>query len=279
MLRKKTKKYICDGCTYVALVLFLSISLFPILWMLLTSFKSEGEQFVWPPTWIPRTFSLLSNYVYAFTHQGGIGLLHSTIVATLAVLIALLVGTLSAYSLAKFNIKRKDDVAFWILSTRMLPPIAIIIPFFLLLRVVKLIDTFQGLILIYLTFNIPYVVWIMRGFFEEISKEIEEAALLDGCSYFQVFWRITLPLTRSGIVATAIFCFIFTWNEFLFAVILTRSVVRPVTVVIPQLVGSQDVLWGEQAALGIMSMVPPLILIALVQRHLIRGFTFGAVKE
>jgi len=247
--------------------------------MLLTSFKSEGEQFVWPPTWIPRTFSLLSNYVYAFTHQGGIGLLHSTIVATLAVLIALLVGTLSAYSLAKFNIKRKDDVAFWILSTRMLPPIAIIIPFFLLLRVVKLIDTFQGLILIYLTFNIPYVVWIMRGFFEEISKEIEEAALLDGCSYFQVFWRITLPLTRSGIVATAIFCFIFTWNEFLFAVILTRSVVRPVTVVIPQLVGSQDVLWGEQAALGIMSMVPPLILIALVQRHLIRGFTFGAVKE
>jgi len=279
MLRKKTKKYICDGCTYVALVLFLSISLFPILWMLLTSFKSEGEQFVWPPTWIPRTFSLLSNYVYAFTHQGGIGLLHSTIVATLAVLIALLVGTLSAYSLAKFNIKKKDDVAFWILSTRMLPPIAIIIPFFLLLRVVKLIDTFQGLILIYLTFNIPYVVWIMRGFFEEISKEIEEAALLDGCSYFQVFWRITLPLTRSGIVATAIFCFIFTWNEFLFAVILTRSVVRPVTVVIPQLVGSQDVLWGEQAALGIMSMVPPLILIALVQRHLIRGFTFGAVKE
>jgi len=247
--------------------------------MLLTSFKSEGEQFMWPPAWIPRTFSLLSNYTYAFTHQGGIGLLHSTIVATFSVLIALLVGTLAAYSLTKFNIRRKDDIAFWILSTRMLPPIAVIIPFFLLLRVVKLIDTFQGLILIYLAFNIPYVVWIMRGFFEEISKEIEEAALLDGCSYFQILWRITIPLTRSGMVATAIFCFIFTWNEFLFAVILTRTVVRPVTVVIPQLVGSQDVLWGEQAALGIMSMVPPLILIALIQQHLIRGFTFGAVKE
>ena len=245
MLTKSTREYIYSIGTYSILILFLVINLFPILWMFLASLKGAGEQFTWPPTWIPRTFSAISNYTYAFTHQGGIGLIHSTIITTLAVLISLLIGALAAYSLTRFRIKRKDDIAFWIFSTRMLPPIAVIIPVFLLFRTIRLVDTFHGLIFVYIAFNVPYITWIMKGFFEEIPREIEEAALIDGSSFFQALWRITLPLSSSGIIATAIFCFVFTWNEFLFSVILTRSTVRTVTVVIPQLVGQQDVLWGE----------------------------------
>lgn len=260
-----------------ALVLFM----FPVVWMFLTSFKTEAEYFAYPPVFIPKDFSL-RNYVNALAlpplGRGGIqGLRDSLIIALSSTVVSVVVGSLAAYSLARFK-TGGDNLSFWILSTRMFPPVASALPLFLIFKQISLLDKHMALIIANTIFNLPFVIWLLKGFFEELPTELEDAALIDGCSHWGVFFRVALPLIMPGLAATALFSFIFAWNEFMFALLLTRRNVRTLTIIVPSLVGGHEILWGEIAAIGTIAVIPGIILALLLQRYLIRGLTMGAVK-
>jgi len=179
----------------------------------------------------------------------------------------------------RFAIKRKKDLKFWILSQRMIPPIAVIIPLYLLLAKVHLIDTILGLVVSYTTLTLPFAVWMLTSYFAEVPKELDEAALLDGCSRFQVLTRIIIPLIAPSIAAAAILCFMFCWNEFIAALMLTYTdKAQTVAVALSTFKGSKGVAYGQMAALTTVSMIPIVILVLMVQRYLVRGLTFGALK-
>ena len=247
-----------------------------MLWMFIACFKGRGEIFTYPPVFIPKQINL-SHFKRALELGGAKAIGDTLIIAGFSTLISLVVGSLAAYSLAKFHIGGKN-LAFWILSIRMLPPIATVLPLFIFFQSLRWIDTYQSLILIDSVINIPFAVWLLKGFFEELPPDLESAALVDGCTHFQAFSHIALPLAAPGLVATALFCFIFAWNEFLFALILTRSHVRPITVLIASMVGGHEILWAEISALGTMASVPVIVLAILLQKYLVRGLTLGAVK-
>ena len=192
-------------------------------------------------------------------------------------LLALIVACPAAYSLARFN-TGDHNFAFWILSQRFLPLVAVVFPIFLLFRIVQWVDTYHGLIILYATFSLPFVIWMMRGYFRDVPVEVEESALVDGASRWRVLTRITLPLSIPGLIATAVFTIIFTWNEFLFALVLTRVKVVTLPVALSGYFGSQSAFWGEAAALSLVATVPIVILTLLVQRHLVAGLTLGAIK-
>lgn len=265
------------GLVVIALIVFL----FPVIWMFLTSFKTEAEYFSYPPVFIPEDFSL-RNYFNAMAlppdGRGGLqGLRDSLIISLSTTLVSVLVGSLAAYSLARFR-TGGENLSFWILSTRMFPPVASALPLFLIFKEIKLLDTHLALIIANTIFNLPFVIWLLKGFFEDLPVELEEAALIDGCSHWQAFTRIALPLVAPGVVATALFSFIFAWNEFMFALLLTRRNVRPLTIIVPSLVGGHEILWGEIAAIGTIAIIPGIALSLLLQRYLIRGLTLGAMK-
>jgi len=204
---------------------------------------------------------------------------NSTIVVSLTTLISLALGTLAAYGLARFQFPRREDIAFWILSLRMLPPMAVVIPFFLLGRFIGLLDTHILLIIVDLSFNIPFTVWMMRGFIEEIPQEVEEAAWIDGCSRIQGLFRVVFPLILPGIAATAIFCVIQSWNEFALAFFLTSFNARTVPTTVTFFLSVLGVIWGEMAAVGVVATAPVLLFALLVQKYLVRGLTLGALKS
>lgn len=263
---------------FVALLFFLS----PIVWMFLTSFKTQAEVFSSPPVLIPNQWNF-DNYVRALApppvgSNGLAAIRDSSIISIATALISVGVGALCAYALARYRIGG-DNFAFWILSTRMFPPIATALPLFLIFRELKLLDTYGALILANTVFNLPFAIWLLKGFIEDLPKELDEAAVIDGATPFGVFWRIVLPLIAPGLVAALLFAFVFTWNEFLFALLLTRRVVQPLTVVIPSLVGGHEILWGQIAAAGTIAILPGIALALFLQRYLIRGLTMGAVKS
>jgi len=261
---------------FAAIGFLLLIFLSPMLWMFLTAFKDRGEIFTYPPVFIPKKPDFYT-FVHGLELGGAKGILDTTIIAGSCTLISLAVGALAAYSLARFRIGGKN-LAFWILSVRMLPPIAVVLPLFIFYQSLRWLDTYQALIITNSVMNIPFAVWILKGFFEELPSDLEDSALVDGCNRFQAFSRISLPLVAPGLVATALFCFIFSWNEFLFALILTRSHVRPLTVVITSLIGGHEILWGEISAVGTMASIPVIALAIFLQRYLVRGLTLGAIK-
>ncbi len=271
------KKGISLALLIIVLILFLS----PVVWMLLTSFKSEEEYFSYPPVFIPRDFSL-RNYINAMAFppdgRGGLqGLRDSLVISLATALAAVLLGSLAAYSLSRFKIGG-ENFSFWILSTRMFPPVAVALPLFLIFKQIKLLDTHLALIIANTIFNLPFVIWLLKGFFDELPVEMEEAAWIEGCSHWGTFRRISLPLIAPGVVTTALFSFIFTWNEFMFALLLARRNVRTFTIIVPSLVGGHEILWGEIAAIGTISILPGILLSLFLQRYLIRGLSMGAVK-
>jgi len=240
--------------------------------------KSKGEFFTYPPILIPEDFQL-SNFVNGLFQLGGLkGIKNSLIIASGCTVFTMVLSLPAAYSFAYHRIGGKH-LSFWVLSIRMLPPIAVALPIFLMYRNAGLLDTYIGMILIHSIINIPFAVWIMKGFFEELPYTILESAFVDGCNIFQVFIRIALPLVTPGIVTAALFSFIFSWNEFIFSLILTREVATPVTVVLPNLIGGHEVLWGQIAAIALMASTPVIIFAFVLQRHLVRGLTMGALKE
>lgn len=272
----RTRKNVMQIIRYVVALVALVFFMFPIVWIILTAFKTPNEFLTTPPVWIPKNPSLV--YFEHVAQTGGFkALLNSFIISISATLLALLIGSFAAYGLARYKVGG-DNLPFFVLSQRFMPPAAVIFPFLLFFKTLQWIDTHQALIIVYLTFNLPYAVWMMRGFFMEIPVEIEESALVDGCSPFGTFWRIALPLVTPGLVATGIFCFIFAWAEFFFAVTLTRSDAVTLSVYVVNFFGKMMVQWGEVGATSVIAVVPLFIMSFLVQRYLVRGLTLGAVK-
>ncbi|HEX9532209.1 MAG TPA: carbohydrate ABC transporter permease [bacterium] len=267
--------------TLVILIAALAVFLFPVAWMFLTSFKSNPEFFAYPPVFIPKSFAL-TNYVNAMPFppdgRGGIqGVRDSLIISVGSMVASVLVGAPAAYSFARFR-TGGENLSFWVLSTRMFPPVASALPLFLVFKALHLLDTHWALILANTIFNLPFVIWLLKGFFEDLPVELEEAAVIDGTTIFGAFRRIALPLVAPGLVVTALFSFIFTWNEFMFALLFTRRDVRTLTIIVPSLVGGHEILWGQVAAVGVVAIIPNVLLALLLQRFLVRGLTLGAVK-
>jgi multiple sugar transport system permease protein len=203
----------------------------------------------------------------------------SIVVATLSTLLAVVVATLAAYALSRINFRGRHDFVNWVLSTRMMPPVAVAVPMFFIYKQFGLIDTFTGMVLIHGLMNLPLAVLLMKSFFDDIPVEIDESAIVDGASRFMIFRRIVLPMAKGGIAATAVLCFIFSWTEFLFALTLTTTSLKTVPVVSSTFVTSIGTAWGNMAALGAASIIPAFIFILLVQKHLVRGLTMGSLKQ
>jgi len=260
------------------IVLALAITLLPVYWMVNTSLKNQVEVFSSPPTLWPQNLTY-ANYVNLFTRRHlGTYLFNSVVIVGSAVILSLLMGSLAGYSLARFSLLQQR-LNFWVLAPRMIPPVALVVPLFLMLQEIGLINRKLGLILVYTAFNLPFVAWMMRSFFQEIPVDLEQAAMVDGASRIRSFRDIVLPLAAPGLAATAIFSLIITYNEFFFALILTST---PAAATLPvgtaALIGKTQTLYGEMAAAGVVAAVPLVIFALLVQRHLVRGLTMGAVK-
>jgi multiple sugar transport system permease protein len=260
------------------IVLALIITLLPVYWMVNTSLKNQVEVVASPPTLWPQNLTFAS-YVSLFTRRHlGTYLFNSLVIVGSAVLLSLLMGSLAGYSLARFS-RLQQKLNFWVLAPRMIPPVALVVPLFLMLQQIGLINKKFGLILVYTAFNLPFVAWMMRSFFQEIPVDLEEAAMVDGASRLRSFRDIVIPLAAPGLAATAIFSLIITYNEFFFALILTST---PAAATLPvgtaALIGKTQTLYGEMAAAGVVAAVPLVIFALLVQRHLVRGLTMGAVK-
>jgi multiple sugar transport system permease protein len=252
------------------------IFLFPFIWMLLVSLRRRVDVLQPGNIFAPLTFE---NYRSLF-NIGGISdfFVNSIIVALCSTIISLILGSLAAYGFARYNWKKREDRAFWVLSQRFLPPMAVVIPYFLMASLAGLLDTRLVLIICYTTFNIPFTIWMMRGFIEDLPIELEEAAFVDGCTRAQTMLRVVLPLTLPGMAATAIFCVINSWNEFVFANYLTSIHAKTVPTSVMMYLSVSGVKWGEMAATGILAVLPVLIFAVAVQKYMIRGLTFGAVK-
>ena len=261
---------------YAVAAIALALFLFPIYWLFMISFKTPDEIFAHPPVWWPESIQF-ANYAVLFKDGDVITVWNSFVIATASTAIAMIVGTMCAYSIARFR-TGGNLFAEWMLSNRMIPPIVIVFPVFLLYAKTGMVDTYFGLIILYTAFNLPYVVWMMRGYIQEIPLELEESALVDGCTRWQVFVRVVWPMARSGLFATAVFTFVFAWNEFIFALVLTRSAVTTFPVQVTHYFGGQSNFWAKIAAMSVLGTVPIFIAVAFLQRYLVRGFSLGAVK-
>ena len=261
---------------YVGLVVISVIVLFPIIWIFITSVKPTADMPAYPPKFVFRpTFE---HYARAFTRSGFLGsFIDSTVISVIVMALSISLGSMCAYALARFNVGGKN-FRFWILSQRMFPPVAMILPLYILMRRLHLLDTYAALIITYTVVNLPFTVWLMRGFIKDIPKEMDEAAFIDGCSIWGTFWRIILPVVTPGLVAAAIFAFISSWNEFLFAMILTGGNVKTVPLVASEVITDKEVLWGPMSAIGAMTAAPIILFTFFVQKYIVRGMSYGAVK-
>ncbi len=266
-----------DLLRLIALTLFLIFVLVPLYWMVMTSVKPTSDYLTVPPVWFPKEPTLVHYTAALFSYRGLQGLINSLIVASAATVLSSLLGTMMAYSLARFN-TGGQHLAFWVLSQRFLPPVAIILPIFLLFRGWGLYDTHVGLILIYTFMTLPLTVWMMYAYFRQLPRSLEEAALVDGLSRWQALWMVAVPIAAPGVVAAAVFCFIAVWTEFFFALILTSRYAFTLPTVFRAFLGFQGAQYGEAAALAATSLVPSIVLGMLVQRHLVRGLTLGAIR-
>jgi ABC-type glycerol-3-phosphate transport system permease component len=251
---------------------------FPVAWGLLTSFKTERDVLAYPPEVIfPPT---LVNYHDVFFGGASIvpNLVSSLIVSGLTTALTMLFAIPAAYALARLDLPWKRASGFWVLATQMLPPVGLVIPYFLLLQRVGWTDTYQGLVLVYLTFALPFAIWLLVSYFEEIPREMEEAALLDRAGRLRALWHVILPQAKGGIAVTVIFVFLNSWNEFLFAVVLGGNNVRPVTVAMFNFISLEQTQWARLAAAAMAGMAPVIVLGLIAQRHIVKGLTVGAVK-
>lgn len=250
--------------------------IFPFLWMVMVSFRNKVDIFS-PGNWIATP--TLKNYITIIKTNNIFSYFYNSIVvAVINTLVSLILGSLAAYGFARYDWVKKEDQAFFALSQKFLPAMAVVIPYFMMASLYNLLDTRLILIICYTTFNIPFTIWMMRGFIEELPKELEEAAFIDGCTRMQVLQKIILPLVTPGLIATAIFCIINSWNEFIFANFLTTIYSKTVPTSVMMYLSVSGVKWGEMAATGVLAVLPVMVFAISVQKHMIRGLTFGAVK-
>ncbi len=265
------------------------IYFFPVLWIIMTAFKTHNDALAIPPKWFFTP--TLENFVAVFNRayikgqeavDTGFDLyfFNSVFIAGSSVILALIIGTLAAYGFSRFRLKGNDTYLFIILTTRMLPPIIVIIPIFLMFRVTGMSGTYMGIILLYAAFNLPFSIWMMKSFFDELSPDVEDAARVDGSSERRLFFKICLPQVKAGLAATAVFGLILTWNEFLFALLLTGVETRTVPVAMAQTIGGDiGVRWGLLAAIETLFLIPVFVVTFALQNHLLRGVTFGTIKR
>lgn len=303
----KTSKWVAG----VLVALYTIITLLPLVWIISTGFKSGADSISYPPKVVFEPS--LEGYVNLFTtrtrvaqeefqnlpeaetwydqvvrDQGmviagpsrfGERFLNSVIIGFGSTALSIFLGTLAAYGFSRFKVPLKDDLLFFILSTRMMPPIAVAIPIFLMYRQLGLSDTHLGMILLYTAVNISLAVWLLKGFIDEIPREYEEAALIDGYTRFQAFRKVVLPQAATGIASTAIFCLIFAWNEYAFAVLLTSGTAQTAPPFIPTIIGVGGQDWPAVAAGATVFLLPVMVFTILLRKHLLRGITFGAVRK
>ncbi len=299
------------GIAAVLVVAYALITMVPLVWIILTGFKSPSDAIAYPPKLVFEptvegyvnlftTRTRLTNeqldtlppaegFAEAIVRERGMIIVgpsrfverftNSVIIGFGSTFLSIVLGTLAAYGFSRFKVPLKDDLLFFILSTRMMPPIAVAIPIFLMYRALGLSDTHLGMILLYTAVNISLAVWLLKGFIDEIPREYEEAALIDGYTRFQAFYKVVLPQAATGIASTAIFCLIFAWNEYAFAVLLTSGNAQTAPPFIPTIIGVGGLDWPAVAAGATIFLLPVLVFTVLLRKHLLRGITFGAVRK
>jgi len=271
----------------IALTLF--FFLFPLYWMFLSSIKQPGDVTSLPPRFIPfvQFKPTLANYA-AVLSTSAMGsrqntfpkaLLNSILVGGTATVVAVILGTLTAYAFSRFRVKGESDLLFFILSTRMLPPVVVLVPIFLMFTNLGLPNTFAGITLLYIISGLPFVVWMMKGFFDEIPREYEDAAMVDGYSRLEAVWKIVFPEAFPAMLATAVFVLITAWNEFVFVTLLNKQSWGTVPPFLYQIIGYGRTEWSRMAAAAIIYITPIVVFTFVMRNHLLRGVTFGAVRR
>lgn len=277
MKSKKFRSLVENIIVYTLIAVAVVLSLFPIFWLFQMSIKDPNQTFTIPPVWFFKP--TLKNYQDVFVYGPFPRyFLNSMIVAGFSTGVSLFIALFAAYAFARFRFRGAGLTQLLVLIPQMLPPITIIVPLFIFFKRFNLIDTHLSLIIAYMTFNIPISAWMLTGFFRDIPQELEEAAMIDGCTRLGSLWRVVLPLAAPGIAATAILCFMYSWNEFLYAVILTGRSAKTVPVAMTGFITNRAILWGRIAAAGSVVLIPVLIFALSVQRYLVRGLSKGAIK-
>lgn len=276
-MRHENKKLFVAFYVYLLMLIWILFSVFPLFWMVTNSFKLPVQSFAIPPVWIFKP--ILNNYrEVLFERRFFLFAQNSLIVASFSTLLVIVISLFPAYSLARFKFFGNKAIAFWILCTSMFPLIAIVIPIYILWSKFGLLDTRIGLIILYTALNLPFATWLLRGFIMGVPPEIEESAMVDGCSRIGGFFRTTVFLIAPGLTATIVLCFIFSWNEFMLALLLTGVRSRTLPVAVTAFMSNRGIVWGQMCAAGTIIAAPLLVLAAIFQRYLVRGLTLGAIK-
>ena len=250
---------------------------FPLVWMVMSSLKSDNDIASYPPVWVfTPTFE---HYRAFFVDLGGLhAFWNSALIVVVSTALAMVMGTMAAYALARFNVKNRESIALQVLSIRMMPAIVSVIPLFIIAKSLGVFDTPWLLIVIYTLNGLPFVVWVMRVFIQDIPRSIEEAAMIDGCGRYEVFVRIMVPLLLPGLAAVLVIIFMFSWNEYLFASMLTSRSAVTLPVLAANAIKPKAIAWGLSSAAGVVMSLPVVVLVLSAQRYLVRGLTLGAVK-
>lgn len=276
-MKHKVMKRVGWAFEKVAALTALFFILFPILWLMLTAFKPEkyvySNAFIFPPV-LDNFRAIFTGNPLDFTPN----FINSLIISLGTVLIAVPLAVMASYVLSRYAFRGSTPILIWVLSTQFLPPVVVVIPFFVLFRRLGLLDTHISLIIIDLSITLPYALWMIKGFVDTLPIEVEEAAMVDGCSEFQVLRHVTVPLIMPGVITTAVFAFIISWNEFLYALVLTSEDATTMTVALLSTLTHRGVQWEWMSAAGMLVMIPVFVLSMTIRRHFVQGLTMGAVK-
>lgn len=277
--RISTSTVIFRTLIVLLLILILGIILFPLYWIIVTSLKTIPETYLWPPTLWPRQLTV-EGYTKIWTYSNFSRMfVNSLIVAISSTLFSVVLASLAAYGFSRFKFKGNKIVLFFFLFTQMVPAILLLLPYFIMMRKFDMINSYGALIIAYTSFSLPFCTWMLKGFFDSIPKDIDEAAMIDGCNRMQTLWNVIMPLALPGIAATTLFGFLVAWNHYLFAMGLTTTPdMYTLPVGIAALNGEFRVAWNEMMAGAIIASLPALVLYLLLQKWFVKGLTAGAVK-
>ncbi|WP_317135666.1 carbohydrate ABC transporter permease [Enterocloster asparagiformis] len=276
----RRKKIMAGVAMYALLALLASLVLIPVLWMVSTAFKSYGETIAKPPRWIPQQISFEAFGRLWSEYPFGTYFKNSFVIVLFSMAVSVFASCLAGYGLTRFRFRGRNSLMTFILVTQMFPSVMLLVPFYSIIGKMHLLDTHLGLILVYISFTVPFCTWTMLGFFRALPLDLDEAARIDGCNSWQCFGRIILPLTLPGIASTSIYAFITSWNEYMFAFILTsRPEMKTLSVGIAEMNGFQQVRWNDMMAASLMASLPLILLFVCLQKYFVSGLTSGAVKS
>jgi multiple sugar transport system permease protein len=274
--KKQRRKKVGLFIQNILLAFFVIVFAFPIYWIFIGAFKGAGEFFNYPPVFWPSSFTI-DNFINALSFGGSKAIVDSLIVAGIGTILVVILAVFAGYGLGRFKFGG-PHLSFFVLSLLFAPPIIAVLPLFIIFRHLGIIDTYLALIWSNFLITLPFATWLIKGFVEDLPEGIESAALVDGYTRFGAFRKVTLPLILPGVVVSALFVFVFAWNEFLFALMFTRSNVTTLPVILSSLIGGHGIKWGELSALSLISIIPGVVLVIFFQKYLVRGLTFGAIR-